>query len=417
VTARAPNATPRLAAVVLAAVVVVAGSVPGAAQSDPRAERERVRSEKAAAAAEVDALRADDAEVDAALQALRDDLRGRQATYHDAVRAAEQAAAEAAAAEEAVEAKAAEIVRLRERVADRAVDAYVNPPTEAFLDTFEADSVRQSVQKRTFYELRAGGDADLLDELGAAEAELEERSEAADAAAERAAERATTAEAELDGVRTAYAAQAEFAAAVQQRLDARLSEAAALADQDATLSEQIRRDEAALAASLRQLSEAARVVERPSGPTPSPVAGGSGPPSAPVPVRGGSVPLTNVRGIVVNSSIAGQLESMLSAAAAAGFVFGGSGYRDSQRQIELRMQNCGTSYHAIYEMSPDLCRPPTARPGASKHEQGLAIDFSWNGSVIKSRSSPAFAWLAANAGRYGFANLPSEPWHWSIDGS
>jgi LAS superfamily LD-carboxypeptidase LdcB len=129
------------------------------------------------------------------------------------------------------------------------------------------------------------------------------------------------------------------------------------------------------------------------------------------------VPLTDVRGIVVNSAIAGQLESMLAAAAADGFVFGGTGYRDSQRQIELRMQHCGTSSFAIYEMSPDACRPPTARPGASKHEQGLAVDLSWNGSVINSRSSPAFAWLAANAGRYGFANLPSEPWHWSTDGS
>jgi LAS superfamily LD-carboxypeptidase LdcB len=108
---------------------------------------------------------------------------------------------------------------------------------------------------------------------------------------------------------------------------------------------------------------------------------------------------------------------MLASAAASGFVFSGTGYRDSSQQIALRMQNCGTSSYAIYEMSPDACRPPTARPGASKHEQGLAIDFSWNGSVINSRSSPAFQWLAANAGSFGFANLPSEPWHWSVDGS
>ena len=28
----------------------------------------------------------------------------------------------------------------------------------------------------------------------------------------------------------------------------------------------------------------------------------------------------------------------------------------------------------------------------------------------------AFQWLAANAPSYGFYNLWSEPWHWSIDG-
>jgi D-alanyl-D-alanine carboxypeptidase len=51
------------------------------------------------------------------------------------------------------------------------------------------------------------------------------------------------------------------------------------------------------------------------------------------------------------------------------------------------------------------------------HEQGLAIDFSADGGFIESRSDPAFRWLAANAGRFGFANLPSEPWHWSTTGS
>ena len=51
------------------------------------------------------------------------------------------------------------------------------------------------------------------------------------------------------------------------------------------------------------------------------------------------------------------------------------------------------------------------------HEQGLAIDFTHGGSLISSRSSAAFQWLAANAGRFGFRNLPSEPWHWSTNGN
>ena len=29
---------------------------------------------------------------------------------------------------------------------------------------------------------------------------------------------------------------------------------------------------------------------------------------------------------------------------------------------------------------------------------------------------PAFVWLTANAARFGFFNLPSEPWHWSVNG-
>ena len=68
-------------------------------------------------------------------------------------------------------------------------------------------------------------------------------------------------------------------------------------------------------------------------------------------------------------------------------------------------------------MNPDACSPPTAIPGRSKHERGLAVDFSVNGRVIQSRSEPAFQWLATNAARFGFRNLPSEPWHWSNDGT
>ena len=51
------------------------------------------------------------------------------------------------------------------------------------------------------------------------------------------------------------------------------------------------------------------------------------------------------------------------------------------------------------------------------HEQGLAIDFTYQGSAISSQDSPAFRWLAANGASYGFYNLPSEPWHWSVNGN
>jgi len=50
------------------------------------------------------------------------------------------------------------------------------------------------------------------------------------------------------------------------------------------------------------------------------------------------------------------------------------------------------------------------------HEQGRAIDFTFNGRIINRRSGAAWNWLAANAERYGLYNLPSEPWHWSTNG-
>jgi probable HAF family extracellular repeat protein len=127
--------------------------------------------------------------------------------------------------------------------------------------------------------------------------------------------------------------------------------------------------------------------------------------------------LVEVRGITVNTAIAGQVEALLTAAEADGLTFTGGGYRSPERQIELRRQHCGTSYYAVYEMPSSQCSPPTARPGRSMHERGLAIDFNCDGVLIESRSSRCFRWLAVNAARFGLFNLPSEAWHWSVDGS
>ncbi|MBP9827456.1 M15 family metallopeptidase, partial [Candidatus Saccharibacteria bacterium] len=103
-------------------------------------------------------------------------------------------------------------------------------------------------------------------------------------------------------------------------------------------------------------------------------------------------------------------------AANAGLRIGGYGYRSYQRQVELRRSNCGPTDYDIYQKPSGQCTPDTAKPGYSNHESGEAIDITINGSTIKSRSSEAFQWLSANAGRFGLKNLPSEPWHWSTNG-
>jgi D-alanyl-D-alanine carboxypeptidase len=126
----------------------------------------------------------------------------------------------------------------------------------------------------------------------------------------------------------------------------------------------------------------------------------------------GPVPLTTVRGITVHTTISAQLDAMVAAAAADGVQLSGSGYRSHDRQIELRRQHCGTSDYAIFEMPSSQCSPPTARPGSSLHEQGLAVDFV----NCSSHSTACYQWLNGHASGYGFFNLPSEPWHWSIDG-
>ena len=82
-------------------------------------------------------------------------------------------------------------------------------------------------------------------------------------------------------------------------------------------------------------------------------------------------------------------------------------------QIAVRKANCGPTAYDIYEKPSKECSPPTAIPGTSQHEKGLAIDFE----SCDTKPAACFKWLATNAKTYGFKNLPSEPWHWSTTGS
>lgn len=101
----------------------------------------------------------------------------------------------------------------------------------------------------------------------------------------------------------------------------------------------------------------------------------------------------------------------------------GSGYRSNQRQIELRIQNCGcspTDNNCIYKKNPAQCTPRTARPGRSLHEAGLAFDLKCDGVQIKTRDNHCYLWLkkSANADIHKLrANVPGELWHWSATGN
>ncbi|MFI5933893.1 M15 family metallopeptidase [Actinoplanes sp. NPDC051494] len=121
---------------------------------------------------------------------------------------------------------------------------------------------------------------------------------------------------------------------------------------------------------------------------------------------------TTVYGITVHRSIAFAFQRMLDAAKADGVPLSGGGFRTRERQIELRKIN---GCPDIWTAPASSCRVPTAIPGKSLHEIGMAIDVTSGGRSLTAGSA-GFTWLAAHADEYGFVNLPSEPWHWSITG-
>lgn len=228
-------------------------------------------------------------------------------------------------------------------------------------------------------------------------AALRERARAeAELAAEaiREAERATVAAAETHADVLALTEEASRAVAGQQeRLEVIGTERRQLAAQADQLAARAEAEEAARAAAARSTSAA-----------------GGAPPGG----------LTTVRGITVATDLAPALEALLAAAAADGIVLGGSGYRSPEVTARLRIAN---GCPDIYNSPASACRVPTARPGSSEHERGLAVDFTYRGQTIcyprpSSRCSgnAAFDWLRANAARFGFHNLPAEAWHWSTTG-
>ena len=395
-TRRTATAAVGVVGCLLLAVLAGPGSGAGAGEPSAREQRAQVRAEQAQVASRVDALQGDQREVEAALAALDENVRGQQAALADARREAEVATAQVAEAEAAMAETSAELAELRAAVVEQAVDAYINPPDEDFFRRLRAPNAQEDATRRALLEMRTGEQVDVLDEMRATQQRLDDERRRADAARTRAEQASVEAEQALAALDAARAEQEAFASQVRARLEASLAESAHLSRIDAALSSRIQAEQAALAAQVPKRASGSSSTVRRSVPRPE---------------------LATVGTITVAASIAPQLRALLAAASSDGIFLGGYGYRDVSVQVALRAQNCGGwSDAAIYDVDPSSCSPPTARPGSSLHEQGLAVDFSVDGAFIESRSSEAFQWLAANAGRYGFANLPSEPWHWSTTG-
>lgn len=397
---------------------------------DPATQRARNKQERRQVGGQIASLRASDQEVRDALAALDVQLAAANAALDAATAMVASAQAEVAATEAAERAARERAEEIAEEVKQMAIDEFVNPNSEGIAVVIASGSFSEARERRTLLGVRTDQRKGLLARQRAAIAELADKkreAKAAVAAAEKAVADQQGAVAQLESTRHAHV---QFVAEVDQRLEAALGEAAALDALDAQLAAQISEQQqklraealarqAAAFASAQRAAAAAPTTTVPRGGRPAPPRS----PTTTTPPR--IVPpslytiddMDNVGGIYVNKLISAQFGRMLNAATAAGLVLGGGGFRDSEAQIATRRNNCGTSDFAIWEMPASQCSPPTARPGTSMHEQGMAVDFTCSGTLIRSHDNPCFVWLEANASSYGFINLPSEPWHWSINGN
>lgn len=106
--------------------------------------------------------------------------------------------------------------------------------------------------------------------------------------------------------------------------------------------------------------------------------------------------LTEVEGVPVDKSCAGDLEKMMADCRATGCpITLTAGYRSRDEQLTVfnnevdKQMLAGRSSDAAYTIAEQR----VGSPGASEHELGLAVDF---------QGAAAQSWLRENAWRYGF---------------
>jgi peptidoglycan hydrolase CwlO-like protein len=386
-------------------------------------------------AIDTDPMQADTADVDETLDSLTENVDEQLGQLESARAALREIDTSLASVRESIDETETKITGLEGQSDDVVVEAFMNPPTESSLDTLTADSLSDATVKMSILDTQADANADVLGDLADAREELEAQ-KADEAELEDAYEEARDAsESELIDLQGAQSQQALFIAQVQERLDKNLSEAEALKGIDPELAASIEAREGEVATKVQEVRDAEATqraletlalqqaqAEREAQEAAAAQAAADAPStSGDVTVGAASGSLTSVAcptggSITIDSSMASGLEGLLSAAAADGYPMCGGGYRDPAEQIALREANCGTSYYDIYEAPSSSCSPPTARPGTSNHEQGLAVDFTCDGSTMSSGMG-CFGWMNDHANSYGFYNLPSEPWHWSNDGT
>lgn len=392
-----------LAALLFASLFLFAGNAVAQEDDEERLEelkeeREKIQVEVAAAAVRVDAATADFETVAQALDdinALVDLHEAKLADAEQAVRSAEQLVVQAEARRLAID---AEVVEIKDLVAQLAVSSFTGETGENGEDLTAfllSDDPTEAVRRRSLVEFQTGNLGDALDRMRVLETEAEQVEVDRVRAVEAAVVNRTEAISRRRDLDAAVDDQTELVLDVEARLESRLAEASYIDELDAEAAAQIRAQEEVIAKRIRE--EAARKAAAEAARRAA---------AAPKPASGEDI--VEAEGFYVHSSVQDQVSRMISDARSAGVRLSGYSYRSPQRTAELRVIN---GCPDVYTSSPSSCRIPTARPGQSMHERGLAIDFQscWRGSEC-------FVWLSNNASKYGYYNLPSESWHWSTNG-
>ena len=193
------------------------------AQSDERIEglrqqREQLARNAADVATQVDALIADDEALVAALEELDEYIQLQETRIAAAEAAIAAAEAEAEAARAEADWLVDEIEAIRERLRQRAIDAYVQPPVDV-VEQLSSRSLNDSAVRLFLLDLAIGNELEIADELRTAEAQLEVVRRRALGRAEDADRERQAQQQRLADLEEARAAAVELRLEIQSRID------------------------------------------------------------------------------------------------------------------------------------------------------------------------------------------------------
>ena len=235
----------------IACVLVCALIAPaGAAPSTSRSRRDEVRRQRARIAAQLNALKASDAELAAAVAALDAQVAAQSAETKAAESAAAAADVALTQAQARLAATEARIAKLRDLVARRAVRAYMRPGQETVLEILQSRDLSEVSRRSILLHHVAANDRDVLDQLDAAKEDETVQREQLTKARDLAQQRRAAAQDRLNQLTEAQSQARRSRAQLSARIREYAIEDAQVASVEGQLSAQIRADEARLQTSV-----------------------------------------------------------------------------------------------------------------------------------------------------------------------
>ena len=220
--------------------MVMALATPAFADPSTEDKRAATQAKKAEAAAQLDTLKASDAELESAVKALDAGVQAQAATTTAAHQALKAAEVDLGSAQTRLAHTEARMAELRVRASEAAVRAYVHPGGDTLLEIVRAKDLGEASRRQALLSHVVESDRDIVDQMRAVRQDEQAEKENLSRARELAADRRKAAAEKLTTLERTRNDQVRLKGALDARILAVTAEIDALAREEATLSALIR---------------------------------------------------------------------------------------------------------------------------------------------------------------------------------